>query len=150
MRVPGRLHITWADDTTLKIETDAGTQTRLLRFGAAARARAPHGRASRPRSGRAGRRRTRTAGTRPGGPGGCPEGRDRADPPRLPASNGVPYSGDAVMTEYFDVVSEPNGDQWLVVEAIVEDPRYLTRSFIRSTHFKKQADGSGWDPSPCR
>jgi len=33
MRVPGRLHITWQDDNTLKIETDAGTQTRLLRFG---------------------------------------------------------------------------------------------------------------------
>jgi len=34
MRVPGRLHITWQDDNTLKIETDAGTQTRLLQFGA--------------------------------------------------------------------------------------------------------------------
>ena len=33
MSVPGRLHITWQDDTTLKVETDAGTQTRLLRFG---------------------------------------------------------------------------------------------------------------------
>lgn len=33
MRVPTRLHITWADQNTLKIETDAGTQTRLLHFG---------------------------------------------------------------------------------------------------------------------
>src|SRR5205823_1203041 len=33
MRVPGRLHITWADDNTLRIDTDAGTQTRLLHFG---------------------------------------------------------------------------------------------------------------------
>jgi hypothetical protein len=33
MRVPGRVHITWQDDKTLKLETDAGTQTRLLRFG---------------------------------------------------------------------------------------------------------------------
>src|SRR5439155_19706303 len=32
MRVPGRFHITWADDRTLKIETDAGMQTRLLKF----------------------------------------------------------------------------------------------------------------------
>ena len=32
MRVPGRLHISWQDDTTLKIDTDAGTQTRLLHF----------------------------------------------------------------------------------------------------------------------
>src|SRR5215472_9012338 len=35
MRVPGRLHIDWADDNTLKIDTDAGTQTRLFHFGAA-------------------------------------------------------------------------------------------------------------------
>src|ERR1700733_8882061 len=33
MRVPGRAHITWQDENTLKIETDAGTQTRLLHFG---------------------------------------------------------------------------------------------------------------------
>ena len=32
MQRPGRLHITWVDDNTLKIETDAGTQTRLLHF----------------------------------------------------------------------------------------------------------------------
>src|SRR5438034_7409086 len=36
MRAPGRLHITWQDDNTLKIETEAGTQTRLLQFGAPA------------------------------------------------------------------------------------------------------------------
>ena len=35
MSVPGRIHITWQDDNTLKVDTDAGTQTRLLRFGAA-------------------------------------------------------------------------------------------------------------------
>ena len=40
MRVPGRLHITWDNDTTLKIETDAGTQTRQLHFG---NANAPQG-----------------------------------------------------------------------------------------------------------
>ena len=33
MRVPGRLHITWDNDSTLKIETDAGKQTRTLAFG---------------------------------------------------------------------------------------------------------------------
>src|SRR5213592_2983338 len=35
MRVPGRLHITWQDDNTLRIDIDAGTQTRLLHFGGA-------------------------------------------------------------------------------------------------------------------
>ena len=43
MRLPGRLHITWADDSTLKIETDAGSQTRLFRFGAGAPSGEPSG-----------------------------------------------------------------------------------------------------------
>src|SRR5579871_651045 len=30
MQRPGRMHITWVDDNTLKIEIDTGTQTRLL------------------------------------------------------------------------------------------------------------------------
>src|SRR5438552_8680881 len=33
MRVPGRIHVTWDNDTTLKVETDAGQQTRLFHFG---------------------------------------------------------------------------------------------------------------------
>src|SRR5580765_9063262 len=33
MRRPGRLRISWQDDSTLKVETDAGMQTRLLHFG---------------------------------------------------------------------------------------------------------------------
>src|SRR5213078_3099859 len=33
MRMPGRMHITWQDDRTLKAEFDAGAQTRLLHFG---------------------------------------------------------------------------------------------------------------------
>src|SRR5262249_48080238 len=32
MRQPGRIHVTWQDDSTLKMEFDAGTQTRLLTF----------------------------------------------------------------------------------------------------------------------
>src|SRR6186713_2383622 len=38
MRVPGRLHITWQDDNTLKIQTDAGRQVRVLSFSPAPRA----------------------------------------------------------------------------------------------------------------
>ena len=41
MSVPGRIHITWQDDTTLKVDADAGTQTRLLRFGTAQPAEQP-------------------------------------------------------------------------------------------------------------
>src|SRR5919198_2911861 len=32
MRVPGRIRVSWENDTTLKIETEAGTQTRRLQF----------------------------------------------------------------------------------------------------------------------
>jgi len=38
MRQPGRLHVTWQDDSTLKVDTDAGTQTRLLNFDRAKQA----------------------------------------------------------------------------------------------------------------
>jgi hypothetical protein len=63
--------------------------------------------------------------------------------------NGVPYSANAVVTEYYDRLNEPNGDSWLVVETIVEDPMYLNQPFITSTNFKKQADASGWNPTAC-
>jgi len=38
MRQPGRLRISWQDDETLKLEFDAGTQTRLLNFDRAKQA----------------------------------------------------------------------------------------------------------------
>jgi hypothetical protein len=135
MRVPGRLHITWADDSTLKIETDAGRQTRLLTFNAPASSTVRpqrQGYSAAQWEGR-GALKAVTTGLLPG----------------YLQSNGAPYSGKTVMTEHFDVVKESNSDQWLIVDAIVEDPQYLIRSFIRSTHFRKQPDASGWDPTPC-
>ena len=35
LRVPGRIHITWADPDTLQVDMDAGTQTRLFHFNPA-------------------------------------------------------------------------------------------------------------------
>ena len=63
--------------------------------------------------------------------------------------NGVPYSADATVTEFYDRVTETNGDSWLIVKTIVNDPTYLNVPFITSTHFKKQADDKGWNPMPC-
>ena len=63
--------------------------------------------------------------------------------------NGVPYSENATVTEYFDVAPHPSGGTVLVVTTVVDDPRYLTQPFIVSSHFKKEADGSKWDPTPC-
>ena len=49
----------------------------------------------------------------------------------------------------FDLAPLPNNGQLLVVTTVVDDPRYLTQPFIVSSHFKKEADGSKWDPTPC-
>ena len=63
--------------------------------------------------------------------------------------NGVPYSGNATLTEFLDRTSEPNGDSWLIVTSIVDDPQYLTMPFMLTTHFKREPDGSKFQPRPC-
>ncbi len=63
--------------------------------------------------------------------------------------NGVPYSDNTALTEYYDVVTERNGDVLLVVTSVIVDPVYLRESFIVSTHFKKQAGDAGWNPTAC-
>ena len=63
--------------------------------------------------------------------------------------NGVPYGERAMMTEYWDINTAPNGDPWLVVTAIVEDPQYLQRTYVTSPNFRREADDSGWAPSEC-
>jgi len=145
MRVPGRLHITWDNDTTLKVETEAGTQTRLFRFGATQPSSDPptwQGNSvaewetaaaagkSDPRSGDL---KVVTTHMRPG----------------YLRKNGIPYSADAILTEWYDRHTASNGDVWLVVTTEVKDPQYLTTPFITSTHFKKLPDGSAWKPEAC-
>jgi hypothetical protein len=181
MRVPGRVHITWQDDDTLKVETDAGTQTRLLHFGDAAQA--PAGDAgwqgySVARWELAGSQRRGGAGPRANAPGPdaaagqtrsgpeAPDGRGRRRGTSTARGgslkvvtthmkagylrkNGVPYSENAVITEYLDRHTEPNGDQWFTVTTIVDDPKYLAEPFITSSHFKKEANSAKWRPSPC-
>jgi hypothetical protein len=156
MRAPGRVRVSWDGDTVLKIETDAGRQTRLLRFDKSLKP--------------AGERTWQgfsaaewdLAGAGGRGGAGAAAGRGAAAPPRDGAlkvvttnmrpgflrKNGVPYSENAVMTEYFDRHSA-YGTDWFTVTTIVEDPTYLTQPFITSTHFKKEPDSSKWNPSPC-
>jgi hypothetical protein len=146
MRLPGRLHITWENDNALRIDTDAGTQTRLFRFGAAQPAAssdptwqgnsvaewelaAAAGRGQP----RAGDLKVVTTNLKPG----------------YLRKNGVPYGANTVLTEYYDLHAADNGDVWLVVTTEVKDSQYLSQSFVTSTHFKKQADASGWNPEPC-
>ena len=63
--------------------------------------------------------------------------------------NGVPYSANTLLTEYYDILHEPNGDQYLIISTVVEDPANLTAPFRTSTHFKKEANASKFRPSAC-
>jgi hypothetical protein len=144
MRMPGRIRISWQDDSTLKIETDAGRQTRLLHFGSSAEPGAPSLQGFsrgewQPHGGGFGQ--PVTNGTLKVTTSNLTEGYFR--------KNGVPYSAAAVLTEYFDVLGQPDGSQWLVVKSIVEDPAYLAVAPITSSNFRKQTDRSGWDRQPC-
>ncbi len=156
LRRPTRLRIGWQGDATLKLETDFGTQTRLLAFGAPGAVTPPA--------------RTKTW-----------QGLSTAAwedtivpasslgiltmPPPPPSyalkvvtngllagylrTNGVPYSDRTTVTEYFDTLTHRGGQEWLVVTTVVDDPVYLQQPFITTTHFKKEADGSRWRPTPC-
>jgi hypothetical protein len=146
MRQPGRIHVTWADDNTLKIDTEAGTQTRLLHFGAVTPSGEPswQGDSSATFEYAGGRR-----GRGPATHGSLKVVTTRLRPGYL-QKNGVPYSASAVLTEYFSRTAEPNGDSWLILTAIVEDPTYLNTPFIRSTHYKRLPDNfAGWEPEAC-
>jgi hypothetical protein len=150
MRVPTRLHITWENDNTLKVETDAGTQTRTFHFGM-----------PQPPSGEAGWQgysiaewQTITAGRGGRGPAPPPQGGSLKVvtthmKPGYLRKNGVPYSANATVTEYFDRTMEQDGNSYLIDTNIVEDPMYLQQPFITSTHFKREPDGSKWHPTPC-
>jgi hypothetical protein len=64
--------------------------------------------------------------------------------------NGVPYSENAVVTEYYDRFRSTNGDEWFFVTTAVNDAAYLQQEFVTSSHFKREADGSKWAPSACK
>jgi hypothetical protein len=140
MTVPGRLHITWQDADTLRIETDAGTQTRLFQFSPRA--------TSSPRSWQG---ESAAAWERATGPDGG--GSLRVTTTNLREGylrkNGVPHSERATVTEHFDVAPLAGDGRLLLVTTIVEDPVYLTGPYVVSPHFKKEPDGSKWDPTPC-
>ena len=142
MNVPGRLHITWQDADTLRVDTDAGTQTRLFRFTTARASSAP-----KPSwQGESTARWEQVAAPEKGGSLRVVTSNLRAGYLR---KNGVPYSERATVSEHFDISPLPDGGQLLLVTMIVEDPVYLNAPYITSPHFKKEPDGSRWDPTPC-
>jgi hypothetical protein len=153
LRMPTRLRIRWDGDARLVLETDAGKQVRNLDFGTPApAARSLQGQSvakwvTPPRNpagpGLAG------AGGGPSAGGGYLEVKTANLSGGWLRRNGVPYSEDAVVTEYFARFAAPNGSEWLMVTTIVDDPRYLTQRFIVSNHFRKEAEGGRWNPRAC-
>jgi len=156
MRMPGRLHITWENDNVLRIDTDAGTQTRLINFG---RTQPPAGQATWQGSSVG---QWQGGGARGGGapsvagignplfsPGGSLKVVTTNMRPGYLRKNGAPYGANAAMTEYFESYPAPNNDRILVITAIIEDPQNLNSPYVTSTNFKKLADATGWSPTPC-
>jgi len=145
MAIPTRLHITWQDENTLKVETDAGTQTRQFHFGnwkpqdaaptwqGESIAQWETARAARGVVPKSGSLKVVTSHLRPG----------------YLRKNGVPYSSNAVLTEYWDLTTERNRDQWITITSSVEDPQYLRRPWVTALQFRKEPDGAKWDPTPC-
>jgi hypothetical protein len=134
MRVPGHLHITWQDETTLKVETDAGTQTRLLMFRPGpAGAPSWQGQSAASWNVPARTLNVTTTNLKPG----------------YVRRNGAPYSDHATMTEYWEMHALPNHDQWLTITTKVVDPVYFSRPYLTSTDFKKLPGPAGWKPTPC-
>jgi hypothetical protein len=157
MREPGRVRITWQDDNTLKIETDAGQQTRILHFGVKA-----------PPAGTPATLQGYSIAEWEGPPGGRPVGLaigvQRAGrtsntlkvtttniKPGYLRKNGIPFGEGAKLTEYFDKFEEPDGTEWFVITTLAEDPVYLNAPWLTTLNFKKEkdADRAKWRPTPC-
>jgi hypothetical protein len=154
MRVPSRFHITWQDDNTLKVESDAGTQTRILHFGGTVPPNTPAS-----MQGYSIATWERQLGRSRGGQGQPGAGDSRGGDLKVVTTNltpgylrlnGAPYSDRTTVTEYWDVLHEPDGTTYLLVKTLVNDPTYLRQDFITSTHMRKQGDASGWSPTTCK
>jgi hypothetical protein len=144
LRQPEHLHITWQDDQTLRMDADTGTQTRVFHFG---EWKAPTGPPTLQGDSNAAWELARAARGAPA------HGSLKVTTSHLKAGylrkNGVPYSENAQLAEYYDVLKEHNGDTMLVVTIVVTDPQYLHEPFIITSHFKKQDSDAGWKPTPC-
>jgi hypothetical protein len=141
MRMPTRLRIEWQGDSTLEIRTDAGRQLRQLQFtetpdragegdwqGVSIAEWDLHGQSGN------GTLKVVTTGMRAG----------------YLRKNGVPYSEDAVLTEYIDLLTQHDGSEWLVVLSVLDDPAFYTEPIVTSTNFRRENDRAAWNPGDCR
>ena len=155
MRIPERLRIFWADDSTLEMDTNAGMQKRLFHFNGPKWQGGPlqwqgdsvarwekqvqyGGDAAYggPSPGKGGDLEVITTHMRSG----------------YLRKNGVPYSENAVISEYYNVFypEGPQGTVYLTVTTGIDDPKYLSSTYVTSGQFRREPDGSKWDPTPCR
>ena len=158
MRIPGRVKISWLNGDTLQIEADAGRQTRLLRFTG----NAPRG----PVGGWQGHSSASWVYGRGFNPLVTPaenvsqEERARAAGGTLKVlttglrsgylrKNGMPYSDQATITEYYELLGDPQGTPWFVVTTVLHDPKYLVKDYITSSNSKKEPNDAKWRPTPC-
>jgi hypothetical protein len=145
MRLPGRLRIGWENDDVLRLETDAGTQTRRFHFAGAPVSAAPSWQGS--STARWARPFT------PSSEGLPPQGELRVTTtglrPGYVRKNGIPYSGNATLSEYFVRLVDDDGQEYLAVTQMLDDARYFLTPIVRTMLFRKQPDASGWNPSPC-
>jgi hypothetical protein len=148
LRVPGRLHITWVDDTTLKMDTDAGKQTRTFRFATSTGSGLAKVAAPGPHT-----IQGDSVAQWEGGGRGATDGTLKVETTNLKAGflrkNGVPYSENATLTEYYELIKQPDGSPLLVVTIVTTDPAYLRVPFVISSQFKKEATDAKWKPSEC-
>jgi hypothetical protein len=154
IRLPGRIRVSWQDDVTLRAEFDAGSQTRLLHFDPRQAAAAPVGWQGASLAEWQIFQPPRGAGANARGGAAAPRfGHLRITTTRLRPGylrkNGIPYSANARMTEQWDLLRRASGDQWLVITAIIEDPRYLQVPWITSLNFRREPDDSKFAPEPC-
>ena len=141
MRMPERLHITWENASTMRMDIDAGTQSRLFHFDGSKwqQGATPDWQGD----------SVATWEKRRGVKGGDLAVVTRHMRAGYLRKNGVPYSENMVLTEYYSRF-EIDGQSYMTVTSVVEEPLYLRDRFITSGQFKLETDGSKWNPTPCR
>jgi hypothetical protein len=164
MRNPERLHISWLDDNTLRVDTDEGMQTRLLHFLPPA-VPSPSGMIPAPPQ-------PTVAASWQGhsvaqwilGPplaaeaaAGTAADQRRSGSlvvntadllPGLLRKNGIPYGAATRVREYWDL-RRLAAQEWITVSVQVDDPEYLQTPYVYDSIFQKEPDSSRWEPTPC-
>ncbi len=148
IRQPTRLRIDWQNADTLRLQFDAGEQTRLLHFvPQAAGPRSLQGDSS-----ASWFRQTQSRGVFAANTpdrGGTLQVRTSNMTAGYLRPNGVPYSEQASVKEFFNTFTTPEAGTWLVVTTVIHDPEYLTTDMIMSSQFKKETSRSRWNPRAC-